>query len=111
MGPKLWFDNTLGLTGAAFCHGCGLGSRFEGQLFFGCVNDGVLRLVALHAARDDVSGSAVGVLDSPTTRSTRWRRLRTAPSTSATSERSTAWRVRDVGSTLGGVRPSEEVVA
>jgi glucose/arabinose dehydrogenase len=65
MGPKLWFDNTLGLTGAAFCHGCGLGSRFEGQLFFGCVNDGVLRLVALNAARDDVSGSAVGVLDSP----------------------------------------------
>ena len=65
VGPKLWFDSTLGITGDAFCHGCGLGPQLEGQLFFGCVNDGMLRRVALNAAGDDVSGSAVEVLESP----------------------------------------------
>jgi glucose/arabinose dehydrogenase len=63
--PKLWFGSTLGITGDAFCHGCGLGSQFEGQLFFGCVNDGMLRRVALIAAGNDVNGGAVNVLDSP----------------------------------------------
>jgi hypothetical protein len=42
-----------------------LGSPFDGQLFFGCVNDGVLRRVALNPAGNDVSGGAVTVLDSP----------------------------------------------
>jgi glucose/arabinose dehydrogenase len=64
-GPKLWFVSTLGITGAAFCDGCGLGANVEGQLFFGDVNTGVLRRVALNAARDDVSGSGVDVLDTP----------------------------------------------
>lgn len=63
--PKLWFVGTIGITGDAFCDGCGLGAEIEGQLFFGDVNTGVLRRVALNAARDDVSGSAVDVLDSP----------------------------------------------
>ena len=65
VGPKLWFVSTLGITGDAFCHGCGLGAQFEGQLFFGCVNDGVLRAVALNSAGDDVSGAAVEELNSP----------------------------------------------
>jgi glucose/arabinose dehydrogenase len=65
MRPKLWFESTLGITGDALCHGCGLGNRFEGQLFFGCANDGILRRVALSAAGDDVSGGATSVLDSP----------------------------------------------
>ena len=63
--PKLWFDGTIGITGDAFCHGCGLGAGVEGQLFFGDVNTGVLRRVALNAARDDVSGAAIDVLDAP----------------------------------------------
>ena len=63
--PKLWFASTIGITGAAFCQGCGLTDQVEGQLFFGCVNDGVLRRVALNGARDDVSGNSVQVLDSP----------------------------------------------
>ena len=63
--PKLWFEGTIGITGDAFCDGCGLGSQVEGQLFFGDVNTGVLRRVALNAARDDVSGSAIDVLDAP----------------------------------------------
>jgi glucose/arabinose dehydrogenase len=63
--PKLWFVGTIGITGDAFCDGCGLGTGVEGQLFFGDVNTGVLRRVALNAARDDVSGGAVDVLDTP----------------------------------------------
>ena len=41
------------------------GAEVEGQLFFGDVNTGVLRRVALNAARDDVSGGAIDVLDTP----------------------------------------------
>ncbi len=63
--PKLWFVNTIGITGAAFCQDCGLSAQVEGQLFFGEVNAGVLRRVALNAARNDVSGDPVQVLDSP----------------------------------------------
>jgi glucose/arabinose dehydrogenase len=63
--PKLWFVSTIGITGAAFCQDCGLTAEVEGQLFFGGVNDGLLRRVALNAARDDVSGDPVQVLESP----------------------------------------------
>lgn len=63
--PKLWFEGTIGITGNAFCEGCGLGAPFEGQQFFGDVNDGVLWRVALNSARNDVSGGAIHVLDSP----------------------------------------------
>ncbi len=64
-GPKLWFEGTIGITGDAFCDGCGLGSAVEGDLFFGDVNDGVLRRISLNAARDDVSGDPTDVLTSP----------------------------------------------
>jgi glucose/arabinose dehydrogenase len=63
--PKLWFDSTIGITGDAFCQDCGLGAQVQGQLFFGDVNDGVLRRVALNAARNDVSGDAIDVFDAP----------------------------------------------
>jgi glucose/arabinose dehydrogenase len=63
--PRLWFVGTIGITGDAFCDGCGLGASVDGSLFFGDVNTGVLRRVALNAARDDVSGSAIDVLDTP----------------------------------------------
>ena len=63
--PKLWFVGTIGITGDAFCDGCGLGAQVEGDLFFGDVNTGVVRHIALNAARDDVSGSAIDLLDSP----------------------------------------------
>jgi hypothetical protein len=37
----------------------------EGDLFFGCVNDGQLRRVALNGQRTDVAGNPVTVLASP----------------------------------------------
>jgi glucose/arabinose dehydrogenase len=64
--PKLWFTSTIGITGAAFCDGCGLRPRYEGKLFFGGVNgNGELRVVALNAARTDVRGRSSVVINSP----------------------------------------------
>lgn len=63
--PKLWFESPIGITGDAFCRSCGLGAQFEGELFFGDVNDGLLRRVALNASGTDVSGGAARVLESP----------------------------------------------
>ena len=63
--PKYYFGSTLGLTGGVFCQSCGLGAGYEGQFFFGDVNDGELRRVPLNAARDDVLGTPVNVLAEP----------------------------------------------
>ena len=94
--PKLWFEGTIGITGDAFCDGCGLGSQVDGQLFFGDVNTGVLRRVALNAARDDVSGSAIDVLDAPGGRDLLdGDGAERAGSTSATRKRSTGSRPRE----------------
>jgi glucose/arabinose dehydrogenase len=63
--PATYFANPIGITGAAFCDGCGLGGSVEGDLFFGCVNDGQLRRESLNGQRTDVAGDAAVVLSSP----------------------------------------------
>ena len=63
--PKTFFVSTLGITGAAFCNSCGLGGASEGRLFFGCVNDGVIRSVRLNATRNDTMGGVSNVLTAP----------------------------------------------
>ena len=63
--PKMWFKNTIGITGNAFCDGCGLAPKYEGKMFFGCVNGGQLRVVGLNGARTDVRGSSSVVFNSP----------------------------------------------
>ena len=63
--PKLLFEGTIGITGDAFCDGCGLGAALEGQLFFGDVKGGALRRISLNAAGNDLVGGAVHVLDAP----------------------------------------------
>ena len=63
--PVFFFPSTIGITGGAFCQSCGLGRANEGKLFFGDVNDGLLRSVSLNVARDDVAGSPVTVLGAP----------------------------------------------
>jgi glucose/arabinose dehydrogenase len=55
--PKTWFVDTIGITGAAFCHRCGLGASFAGDLLFGDVNDGILRAAQLNDARTDVAST------------------------------------------------------
>jgi glucose/arabinose dehydrogenase len=60
--PELWFTSTIGITGMTFCNGCGL-SGFEGDVFFGDVNNGQIRRVPLNVDRTTVSGTGTVVLD------------------------------------------------
>jgi glucose/arabinose dehydrogenase len=63
--PKWWIESPIGITGDAFCHGCGLGSQFEGDLFFGAVNAGQLRVLQMNGARNDFLGTAQVILTAP----------------------------------------------
>ena len=63
--PKWVTQGAIGITGDAFCHGCGLGSQYEGDLFFGAVNAGQLRVLQMNPARDDFVGGATVVLTAP----------------------------------------------
>ena len=60
--PKLWFESTIGITGAAFCESCNLNPASEGGLFFGDVNTGTVRRVDLTAPRDDLDGSTLTIV-------------------------------------------------
>lgn len=57
--PELYLPDAVGITGVAFCDGCGLGRRSEGRLFFSAVTDGLLRRVALDERRAAVRASRV----------------------------------------------------
>ena len=53
--PEDWWTTTIGITGAAFCDGCGLGAAAEGDLFLGaCCDGGVIQQLELNAGRDGV---------------------------------------------------------
>jgi glucose/arabinose dehydrogenase len=54
--PKLFFAQPLGITGAAFCHLCGLSSY--DQLFFGDYNTGTIRRAKLTSARTGIASQA-----------------------------------------------------
>jgi quinoprotein glucose dehydrogenase len=63
--PEVNFPSTIGITGAAFCDGCGITGR-QGDLFFGdCCGGGIVRRVNLNAGRDGTTGGPVTVLDAP----------------------------------------------
>lgn len=62
--PQRWFTPTIGPTGAAFCSGCELGARTEGQLLFGDYNDGTLWRATL--AADRLSVTRLDRIASPT---------------------------------------------
>jgi glucose/arabinose dehydrogenase len=64
-GPKWFTAGTIGITGDAFCHSCGLGSGYEGDLFFGGVNAGQLRVLQMNASRTGFVGGASVVLTAP----------------------------------------------
>jgi glucose/arabinose dehydrogenase len=63
--PKTFFPSPIGITGDAFCNHCGLPARFEGHLFFGCVNDAKLRVVGLNPARNDISTGPTALFTAP----------------------------------------------
>jgi glucose/arabinose dehydrogenase len=63
--PKHTFTATVGLTGLAFCHSCGLGPAFAGDLLVGAVNDGRIRRFDMNAARTGFDAGPLLVLDRP----------------------------------------------
>ena len=57
--PELFYEQPIGITGIAFCEGCGLGAVSDGRAFFGSVNTGQITRVALDARRRAVRGHVV----------------------------------------------------
>lgn len=49
--PQLWYAQTIGPTGIAFCDGCHLGTAREGDLFFGAFDTGDIHEVKLNGDR------------------------------------------------------------
>jgi glucose/arabinose dehydrogenase len=64
--PKARFVSPIGITGATFCAGCGLGPSFGGDLLFGDVNTATIRAIDLNATRTGFDERARGVLSMPT---------------------------------------------
>jgi glucose/arabinose dehydrogenase len=62
--PERTFATPIGITGGAFCQGCGLRAGDEGKLFFGCVNDGQIRVSTLDVDRRTIISTSA-VLGSP----------------------------------------------
>ena len=63
--PKWNIRNTVGVTGLAFCRGCGLGDGRRGDLFVGDVNTGAVRVYDLNRARTDFDHGGHLVLTLP----------------------------------------------
>ena len=57
--PKLFYVDTIGITGIAFCDGCGLGATNDGTAFFGAVNTGDITRGAFTANRSGIRGKRV----------------------------------------------------
>jgi glucose/arabinose dehydrogenase len=57
--PKLVYRDPVGITGIAFCDGCGLGRRSEGAAFHGAVNNGRVTRLLLNRRRMGVARSGV----------------------------------------------------
>ncbi len=65
LSPKAFFASTIGITGAAFCNGCGLGTGVNGDLVFGDVNTGSIRAVSMNATRTGFASSPRVLLTAP----------------------------------------------
>jgi glucose/arabinose dehydrogenase len=63
--PKYYFPTTVGVTGLAFCDGCGLGPAVEGRLLFGDYNSGAIHAATLNAARTGVTSQTVIATHAP----------------------------------------------
>ena len=62
--PELVHEQTIGITGIAFCEGCHLGAKNDRRAFFGAVNDGRIRRATFDARRNDIRRARV-VYDHP----------------------------------------------
>ena len=57
--PVALYESPIGITGIAFCDGCGLGPQSERAAFHGAVNNGRITRLLLNQARDEVANRAV----------------------------------------------------
>jgi glucose/arabinose dehydrogenase len=57
--PELFYEDTIGITGIAFCDGCGLGHRSEGAAFTGAVNNGDVTRILFNAQRNAIASHSV----------------------------------------------------
>ena len=62
--PKLVYESTIGITGIAFCDGCGLGGGSNGAAFVGAVNDGRVERLILNHKRNGIDKTKI-VYDHP----------------------------------------------
>jgi glucose/arabinose dehydrogenase len=62
MLPELFYQSPIGVTGVAFCDGCGLGPQSEGAAFFGAVNNGQVTRIVFNDQRTAIASHTV-VLD------------------------------------------------
>ncbi len=63
--PKYTFASPIGITGAAFCHGCGLGPSFPGDLLVADYNAGRIRRFDLNGTRNGFDAGPLLVIDFP----------------------------------------------
>ena len=64
--PKALIEDTVGVTGAAFCDGCGLGAARQGDLLFGDVTTGGIWALDLDDTRRAADGPPVRLRSAPT---------------------------------------------
>jgi glucose/arabinose dehydrogenase len=57
--PELFYENTIGITGIAFCDGCDLGPQSEGAAFTGGVNTGNVTRILFNDARGSIVSHSV----------------------------------------------------
>jgi aldose sugar dehydrogenase len=57
--PATLYESTIGITGIAFCDGCGLGPQSEGAAFHGAVKNGQITRLELNQARDGIADRQV----------------------------------------------------
>jgi glucose/arabinose dehydrogenase len=62
--PEVLYDDTIAITGIAFCDACGLGARSDGAAFHGAANDGRISRLILNSNRTEVRRRGV-VYDHP----------------------------------------------
>ena len=57
--PKLFYENAIGITGIAFCDGCGLGHRSEDAAFGGAVTNGDVTRIQFNDQRSEIVSHSV----------------------------------------------------
>ena len=57
--PELFYENTIGITGVAFCDECRLGPQSNGAAFFGAVNNGEVTRIVFDDQHDAIEGHSV----------------------------------------------------